>query len=161
MVERSPFKASVAGSSPVLLTKYIYIYNVFGYNINMSRRSKEEYNAYQREYQKKRWEQRRQKLIEFLGGKCFQCGATEGLEFDHIDPTTKSFTIAHCPTASEERMLAEIKKCQLLCHACHEKKTYSTTKLGRKMTPEERKKYNAELTKKWYQKKKSLLSSTG
>lgn len=126
----------------------------------MKKMSKEEYNAYQREYQKKRWAKRKQELIDFLGGKCVKCGSTEELQFDHIDPSTKSFTIASCPTASEERMMAEIKKCQLLCRKCHEEKTFSASKLGRKMTPEERKRYNAELTKKWYQKKR-LLSSIG
>jgi len=29
-----------------------------------------------------------------LGGRCVRCGATEDLEFDHIDPSTKRFTIS-------------------------------------------------------------------
>lgn len=158
MAERSSLKTSVAGSSPALLTKFLYIHHEFSYTLYMDQIAREKYNAYQRTYQRQRWLQRRKELIALLGGKCVQCGATENLEFDHIDPATKSFSIGSRTTASKERMMAEIKKCQLLCHACHEKKTYSTTKLGRKMTPEERKKSNAELTKKWLQRKRLLDS---
>ena len=66
-------------------------------------------------------EERKKLLIEMLGGKCESCGTTKNLQFDHIDPTTKSFSIAkryRCKNVFEE-----IKKCQLLCYECHLKKT--------------------------------------
>jgi hypothetical protein len=35
----------------------------------------------------------KEKLIEELGGECVVCGTKEELEFDHVDPATKLFTI--------------------------------------------------------------------
>ena len=61
--------------------------------------------------------------IKYLGGECKHCGTTENLEFDHIDPTTKSFTITSRSTMLWDRWFTELKKCQLLCHDCHVKKT--------------------------------------
>jgi hypothetical protein len=74
-------------------------------------------------YMKERWKQRRQKAIEYLGGRCIQCGTTENLEFDHIDPSTKVATIAKISAASEQRFWAEVDKCQLLCSTHHREKT--------------------------------------
>jgi transposase-like protein len=39
----------------------------------------------------------KEKLIQSLGGKCVRCGYSEfigALDFDHIDPTKKSFDVA-------------------------------------------------------------------
>jgi hypothetical protein len=66
---------------------------------------------------------RRAKTIAFLGGKCAECGAIENLEFDHIDPAEKSFSVAPVLTHSWEKIESEIKKCQLLCKPCHALKT--------------------------------------
>jgi hypothetical protein len=67
---------------------------------------------------------RRQKLKEEakqkLGGKCVWCGATENLEFDHIDPAQKQFTISAFP-CSLELWWKEVEKCRLLCKTCHKK----------------------------------------
>ncbi len=44
------------------------------------------------------------------------------LDFHHIDPTTKEFSIGQkCRTYSKERIIAEIKKCICLCSNCHRK----------------------------------------
>ena len=43
-----------------------------------------------------------------LGGKCECCGSTFNLQFDHIDPTTKSFSIAKKYGCKE--VFEEIKK---------------------------------------------------
>ena len=59
-------------------------------------------------------------MIEMLGGKCVDCGTTENLQFDHIDPSKKSFNIA---CVLSERMLAELEKCELRCGDCHLEKT--------------------------------------
>ncbi|MGA9018167.1 MAG: HNH endonuclease signature motif containing protein [Candidatus Cybelea sp.] len=66
---------------------------------------------------------RRAKAIAYLGGKCVQCGATEALDFDHIDPSTKSFKISNRLNSRWSKVLAELKICQLLCRKCHVKKT--------------------------------------
>src|SRR6516162_1428247 len=76
-----------------------------------------------REYDNTRWRRRRKILVAALGGQCMRCGATEDLEFDHIDPEIKSFTISSSLLVPWEQLLAELGKCQLLCHPCHAVKT--------------------------------------
>ena len=67
---------------------------------------------------------RKQKLKEEakqkLGGKCVWCGTMENLEFDHIDPSQKLFTISAFPY-SAEMWWKEVEKCRLLCKSCHKK----------------------------------------
>lgn len=64
------------------------------------------------------------KLIEMLGGKCVCCGTTKQLEFDHIDPAIVSFRIGRkLGTYGIDILIAEAKKCQLLCTDCHLDKT--------------------------------------
>lgn len=72
---------------------------------------------------KERWDTRRKAGIEKLGGKCVKCGATERLDFDHVDPSTKSFTIGRKTSCSEKLFEEELAKCQLLCKTCHEEKS--------------------------------------
>ena len=59
-------------------------------------------------------------MIEMLGGKCVDCGTTENLQFDHMDPSKKSFNIS---CVLSERMLTELEKCELRCGDCHLEKT--------------------------------------
>src|ERR1700722_14236875 len=77
--------------------------------------------AKQNEYQREWYAARRAKGIESLGGKCVQCGATEELEFDHIDPAIK--WKHRIWSYSWKRITEELAKCQLLCADCHAKKT--------------------------------------
>lgn len=67
---------------------------------------------------------RKLKFAEFLGGKCFYCGIDdiECLDFHHKDPTKKEFTISQfLNKISDDRILDEIKKCELVCANCHRK----------------------------------------
>jgi len=68
-----------------------------------------------------RYQQNRQKCLDRLGGKCVECGATEYLQFDHINPLEKSFTIAS--NFHRKDLDEELDKCQLLCWDCHMEKT--------------------------------------
>lgn len=70
-----------------------------------------------------RYEERKPQLIALLGDSCVECGTDENLEFDHIDPTTKSFNILESWAKPIEVLLPEIAKCQLLCKNCHRAKT--------------------------------------
>jgi 5-methylcytosine-specific restriction endonuclease McrA len=89
-------------------------------------KNKDEYNAYMRDYQKARYYRRRLEAIASLGGKCVACGQTEDLEFDHINPLDKTYNVARILTGgSEQKVQAELQKCQLLCKECHDKKTYA------------------------------------
>lgn len=70
----------------------------------------------------------RNKMLEYLDNKrCVECGINNPivLEFDHIDPKTKSFSIASgiSNTRSWESIMEEIDKCQILCANCHKIKT--------------------------------------
>lgn len=64
----------------------------------------------------------RKSMAEFRtsrGGACELCGATDRLEFDHIDRNSKAFGIGRGWSLARERVLEEIAKCQLLCRSCH------------------------------------------
>ena len=68
----------------------------------------------------------RQEVLDYFGNICRQCGATDNLEVDHVDPTTKLFSLTgkHL-TRTPHSVLTELVKCQLLCHTCHWVKTRS------------------------------------
>lgn len=87
-------------------------------------------NEFMRPYLRERWNNRRSASIEKLGGVCVNCGSKEQLEFDHIEPSTKLFTLSSVPFASEIRWQAELSKCQLLCHSCHKEKSSSEGSFG-------------------------------
>lgn len=80
------------------------------------------YNA---EYAKERRKRLRDEWIAQGGGACVNCGSTERLEIDHIDPSTKTREIAGIWTCSIATRVAELAKCQILCRTCHEIKTKS------------------------------------
>lgn len=75
------------------------------------------------EYHHNYYYKRRQKIWDYLGGKCVRCGRTEGLEVDHIDRTLKSFNISENMTLNNPAVRAELDKCQLLCSEHHHEKT--------------------------------------
>lgn len=82
----------------------------------------------QREYRKRR----RIKAIEYLGGVCSHCGSTNGLQFDHKDPTSKQLEISRAIISawSWERLSFELDKCQLLCYEHHLEKSKIEGSLG-------------------------------
>lgn len=69
------------------------------------------------------YRRRKELLLNTLGGKCVYCGGHKDLQFDHIDPSTKSFTILSRYYYKLDTILEELKKCQLLCKPCHKLKT--------------------------------------
>ena|SRR6185312_966201 len=72
-----------------------------------------------REYHR-RWSAAR-RAAAMAGASCVRCGSAARLELDHIDPSTK---IDHKIWSwSKPRRLAELAKCQWLCHDCHRAKT--------------------------------------
>lgn len=63
-------------------------------------------------------------FIELKGGCCEKCGYKNNLaalEFHHINPSTKCFSIDGRKLAnySYEKLKTEIDKCSLLCSNCH------------------------------------------
>jgi hypothetical protein len=82
-----------------------------------------------REYQRQRRRERLALARECLGGQCVRFGATENLQFDHIDGSTKVANISEITNWSLKRFLEEVDKCQLLCGpgSCHQDKTTEET----------------------------------
>lgn len=71
-------------------------------------------------YMRNRHAERLAKATEYLGGNCSECGSEEELEFHHVDPETKHFTISDkLSKLSWENLLVELDKCVLLCGGCH------------------------------------------
>ena len=61
------------------------------------------------------------KIKEARGGKCLRCGynkCMQALEFHHLDPSQKEFTISNDHFRLQEA-INESKKCILLCSNCH------------------------------------------
>jgi 5-methylcytosine-specific restriction endonuclease McrA len=75
--------------------------------------------AQQRAYQRE-WMARRR--ADYFHGKiCVKCGDNSQLELDHIFPESK---LSHCVWSwTKERREQELSKCQVLCAACHQKKS--------------------------------------
>lgn len=58
---------------------------------------------------------------------CVLCGYNkhpQALQFDHLDPNKKSFTISSNLRKSKETIEKEIQKCRVLCANCHAIETY-------------------------------------
>lgn len=71
-----------------------------------------------REYLKQRRTLLKEEAKQKLGGKCVICGTKENLEFDHIDPATKKYTVSNVSCSLEE-WWNEVEKCRLLCKEHH------------------------------------------
>ena len=74
-------------------------------------------------YNLNRYNQRMADAIAILGGACVVCGATEDLQLDHLNPSTKKFNLGKLWSTNLENFLEELTKCQLLCFTCHQLKT--------------------------------------
>lgn len=62
------------------------------------------------------------KLVEIFGGRCSICGYNKCaavLQFHHLRPSQKLFDISSRNDPSFDRLLAEARKCILVCANCH------------------------------------------
>lgn len=59
----------------------------------------------------------------YLGNKCVDCGTSEMLEFDHIDPSLKTGNIGDLWSYSSVRFWEEVEKCVLRCEEHHHERT--------------------------------------
>mgnify|MGYP001611309786 CR=1 FL=1 len=64
-------------------------------------------------------------LQKLLGGRCVSCDIDNPvlLDFDHLDPSTKTMNITDELCKPIENLIPEVMKCQLLCANCHRLKT--------------------------------------
>ena len=77
---------------------------------------------------KRKQRERKKYLVTMLGGQCIICGYNKSagaMHFDHLDPATKSFSISSRMGAPLDVLVAEVKKCRLLCANCHAEYTWS------------------------------------
>ena len=70
------------------------------------------------------WKQKQLKVrgIEYLGGKCQDCGTTGNpwiFDFHHRDSSTKEWSWGSRRTSNWESLKKELLKCDLLCSNCH------------------------------------------
>lgn len=76
----------------------------------------------QREYMREWYARRRAEWFE--GKVCVDCGSTDRLELDHVDPATK---VSHRIWSwSKARREAELAKCVVRCHDHHRAKTLAS-----------------------------------
>jgi hypothetical protein len=73
---------------------------------------------------------KKDRILEYLGGNCVKCGSFDNLEVDHIDHKTKEFNVMKNWGWAWERLLPEIQKCQLLCKTCHLEKSINEGSLA-------------------------------
>jgi len=64
----------------------------------------------------------KEKSIEYKGGCCERCGYNKcntALEFHHLNPNKKDFTIGSYTVLGWERVKEELDKCIMVCANCH------------------------------------------
>lgn len=74
-------------------------------------------------YDRERYFKRKEMLLDLVGRKCVKCGTEDKIEFDHIDPSTKLFSLMGAWNRPLEELKSEAIKCQPLCHDCHKEKS--------------------------------------
>lgn len=77
--------------------------------------------------------ERKEKAVQFLGGKCQICGydkCSQAMTFHHRDPEKKEFTLSTSWEKSWEVVCKEVEKCVLLCCRCHAEVHAGVTDLG-------------------------------
>ena len=74
------------------------------------------------EYNNKKNRSQRERVVEYLGGKCACCGYDKyicSLDIHHLDPSTKDKYFDHYSGWSWDRLEKEVSNCILLCRNCH------------------------------------------
>ncbi len=60
-------------------------------------------------------------LMSIIGNPKCSCGydKVEGLVFHHVDDTNKLFAVSSAMRMKKNKLIAEVKKCEVLCGNCH------------------------------------------
>jgi hypothetical protein len=67
----------------------------------------------------------KKEIVNLHGNRCFDCGLTFPswmYEFDHRDPSQKSFNISR--GRNKQAMINESMKCDMVCPNCHRWRTH-------------------------------------
>jgi 5-methylcytosine-specific restriction endonuclease McrA len=85
-------------------------------------KNKNKLNAESRELNTRLRYEKKNFIIESLGSKCCECGTSDCLEIDHINPGLKKDR--RCLyVCSWDRIKSEMDNLQLLCSACHQERS--------------------------------------
>ena len=90
------------------------------------------------ERNRRRRRQRSREVKASHGGACVVCGydkCTEALEFDHLNPAEKSFSVSSVRGKIAEA-LKESEKCILLCCRCHRERHAGLLDIGAYLEPD-------------------------
>lgn len=91
----------------------------------------------------KNWRLRtKDRIIISMGGSCCLCGynrCPDALAIHHLDPQQKDFNLGgiRARPKSWSKIVAELRKCVLLCHVCH-----SEVHAGYAVVPQDAKRFN-------------------
>lgn len=89
-------------------------------------RARPENRAKQKEYQAKRYRERRPIILEAKNKPCIDCGGVfhfSVMDFDHVNGN-KVFAISKNPLRNIESIKREIEKCEVVCANCHRIRTF-------------------------------------
>lgn len=77
-----------------------------------------------RQYRAKQYEDAKQRMYVYLGGKCSFCGSTDKSKFEihHVNSSEKSFSLTAWWARRWEVLQQELDKCILVCRKCHHQK---------------------------------------
>lgn len=74
----------------------------------------------------------KKQMVDYKGGKCVKCGydkCISALEFHHLNPNEKEFTLSHLKNYRfDEIIMNELDKCDLVCANCHREIHYELSK---------------------------------
>jgi hypothetical protein len=89
--------------------------------------------AFQRKRHKKRRDRLREIKCEAKDRPCMDCGVQYPcyvMQFDHLRDKSFGLAGASIISVSDEELLAEIEKCDVVCANCHAERTYQRGKGG-------------------------------
>ena len=75
----------------------------------------------------------KEKAVEYKGGKCKICNydrCVSALEFHHLEPSKKDFTLSQSMNIAWDKIKEELDKCILVCANCHREIHEGIIKIG-------------------------------
>lgn len=91
-------------------------------NVNRPNGKQAECKDCQKDTNKKHAFEKKQRMVEYKGGKCARCNGVFHpfvYDFHHIDPSTKEKSLNSMRYLSWDRIKEELDKCEILCANCH------------------------------------------